>query len=372
MSFAETIILKSGQTIEGKLIEKTDEYIKVDFQGIVLTYFLDEINNIDGLSIAKNSIKFDKTKLVQKINQALVTITAEKDSEKYILGNGFMFNESGVGITAYHILLAATQSYKGFTIKVNFSDANSYAIEDIFKADSRKDICIFSINRNNTPYISFGDSGNIAIEERIYFISNPESLTATISEGNVINKRALQDTHYIQFSGQIQLGHCGGPIVNKKGEAIGVITLGQLNDDYHNYALAINEIVSFLNINEKMSLSGFPVDKRFYFATMGEALAGKGDYPKAIEYLKKAIEVAPIDAWTFYKLGTTYLRLNNSEIAKSYFNKALDLESNFPEALYNLGVIELNSGNPVKAKTYFEKTLSIDPYHKSAKEALSK
>lgn len=46
--FAETIILKSGETVEGKLLEKTDEYIKIDFQGVPLTYFIDEVNTIDG------------------------------------------------------------------------------------------------------------------------------------------------------------------------------------------------------------------------------------------------------------------------------------------------------------------------------------
>jgi hypothetical protein len=44
--FSETLILKSGQKIEGKILEKTEEYIKIDFQGVTLTYFLDEIENI--------------------------------------------------------------------------------------------------------------------------------------------------------------------------------------------------------------------------------------------------------------------------------------------------------------------------------------
>lgn len=51
--FAETIILKSGQKIEGKIIEKTNEYIKIDFQGASLTYFLDEIESIDGIKLTK-------------------------------------------------------------------------------------------------------------------------------------------------------------------------------------------------------------------------------------------------------------------------------------------------------------------------------
>ncbi|MDD5561012.1 MAG: hypothetical protein PHT50_02645 [Candidatus Omnitrophica bacterium] len=47
VAFAETVILKSGQKVDGKIIEKTDKYITIDFEGVVLTYFLDEIASID-------------------------------------------------------------------------------------------------------------------------------------------------------------------------------------------------------------------------------------------------------------------------------------------------------------------------------------
>lgn len=46
--FAETIILKSGKTIDGKIIERTDKYVKIDFYGVPLTYFLDEIDKVEG------------------------------------------------------------------------------------------------------------------------------------------------------------------------------------------------------------------------------------------------------------------------------------------------------------------------------------
>ncbi|MCK5393552.1 MAG: ankyrin repeat domain-containing protein, partial [Candidatus Omnitrophica bacterium] len=46
--FAETIVLKSGKKIEGKIIEKTEEYIKTNLYGVDLTYYLDDIATIDG------------------------------------------------------------------------------------------------------------------------------------------------------------------------------------------------------------------------------------------------------------------------------------------------------------------------------------
>jgi uncharacterized protein DUF5684 len=46
--FAETIILKSGKQIEGEKIEQTDDYIKIDFYGIPVTYYFNDIQSIDG------------------------------------------------------------------------------------------------------------------------------------------------------------------------------------------------------------------------------------------------------------------------------------------------------------------------------------
>lgn len=45
--FSETIILKSGQKVEGKITEETDKYVKIDFEGVGLTFYNDEIFSID-------------------------------------------------------------------------------------------------------------------------------------------------------------------------------------------------------------------------------------------------------------------------------------------------------------------------------------
>jgi len=47
---AETIILKSGEKIEGKIIERTDEYIKIDFYGVPIPYYFEDIERIDSIT----------------------------------------------------------------------------------------------------------------------------------------------------------------------------------------------------------------------------------------------------------------------------------------------------------------------------------
>ncbi|MBM3248576.1 MAG: hypothetical protein FJZ10_04050 [Candidatus Omnitrophica bacterium] len=56
-TFAEVIYLKSGKKHEGKIVERTDEYIKIDMGiGMPLTFFLDEIEKIEGNTISDNNI----------------------------------------------------------------------------------------------------------------------------------------------------------------------------------------------------------------------------------------------------------------------------------------------------------------------------
>ncbi|MCX5699489.1 MAG: tetratricopeptide repeat protein [Candidatus Omnitrophica bacterium] len=66
--FAEIIVLKSGKTVEGKFIEKTDKYIKIDFQGVPLIYYIDEIESIDG--VIQNSPLIKEKKSSQENNTA--------------------------------------------------------------------------------------------------------------------------------------------------------------------------------------------------------------------------------------------------------------------------------------------------------------
>ncbi|MDD5194370.1 MAG: tetratricopeptide repeat protein [Candidatus Omnitrophica bacterium] len=51
---AETIKLKSGQSVEGKIIERSESSIKLEMEGITLTYFLDQIESVDGKSLGSS------------------------------------------------------------------------------------------------------------------------------------------------------------------------------------------------------------------------------------------------------------------------------------------------------------------------------
>lgn len=82
---AETIITKSGQKIEGRIIERTDKYIKVDFIGVPLTYYFDEIESIDG---QKPTFYISPTEHVVPLDQKCFLWKAQSvNNTVYILGS---------------------------------------------------------------------------------------------------------------------------------------------------------------------------------------------------------------------------------------------------------------------------------------------
>ena len=62
LAFAETITLKSGRVLEGEVLERTDDYVKIDFKGVGLTFYADEIDTIsEGDLIQKTGVRAQKS-----------------------------------------------------------------------------------------------------------------------------------------------------------------------------------------------------------------------------------------------------------------------------------------------------------------------
>jgi hypothetical protein len=72
--YGEQVILKTGKIVEGKIIEDTDEYVKLDVEGIKLTYFKDEIERID------RQVTQAPSKKELRPNEILIKIKGETSS----------------------------------------------------------------------------------------------------------------------------------------------------------------------------------------------------------------------------------------------------------------------------------------------------
>ncbi len=144
-------------------------------------------------------------------------------------GSGFIIDPEGYVLTNHHVINGAE------TIKVRLEiGGKEKAMEaELIGSDQKTDIALLKIKRegnDNTPfpYIPMGDSKQVEVGEWVIAIGNPFGLSHTVTTGIVSAKgRDIGSGPYdefIQTDASINPGNSGGPLLNMKGEVIGINT----------------------------------------------------------------------------------------------------------------------------------------------------
>jgi serine protease Do len=140
------------------------------------------------------------------------------------LGSGFVIDgEKGHVLTNYHVIEGADR------IEVSLPDGRRYQAQ-VVGADPETDLAILSIPAERLHTLSFGDSRRVFVGDEVFALGNPFGLDGTFSRGIVSalgRHTQISEVHYqgfIQTDAVINPGNSGGPLVNRRGEVIGVNT----------------------------------------------------------------------------------------------------------------------------------------------------
>lgn len=138
------------------------------------------------------------------------------------LGSGFIIDSDGSILTNNHVVENATK------IVVKLSDDEEYEAKVIGR-DQKTDIAVIKINaKANLPAAGLGDSDKLEVGEWVVAIGNPFGLDSTVTSGIVSAKgRHIGQGPYdnfIQTDASINPGNSGGPLINLRGEVIGINT----------------------------------------------------------------------------------------------------------------------------------------------------
>ena len=138
------------------------------------------------------------------------------------LGSGFIINDDGTILTNYHVVDSAQK------ITVTLSDGKSYDAKVLGK-DQKSDIAVIKIDAGrNLPAVTLGDSDSLEVGEWVMAIGNPFGLDHTVTSGIVSAKGrqigAGPYDNFIQTDASINPGNSGGPLLNLRGEVVGINT----------------------------------------------------------------------------------------------------------------------------------------------------
>ncbi|GIW98935.1 MAG: MucD protein [Pirellulaceae bacterium] len=142
--------------------------------------------------------------------------------EQHGTGSGFIISEDGYIVTNNHVVADADR------VTVRLSDGREFRAK-VIGTDPATDVAVLKIDADNLVPVTFGDSSKMEVGDWVVAIGSPLGLEQTVTTGIVsaIGRANVGITDYedfLQTDAAINPGNSGGPLVNLKGEVIGMNT----------------------------------------------------------------------------------------------------------------------------------------------------
>ncbi len=148
-------------------------------------------------------------------NTAPNTAPVERDNG---LGSGFIISADGYVLTSTHVVEDADNIYVRLVDKREFK-------AKLIGADARTDIALLKIDANHLPVASIGDSNKVRVGEWVLAIGSPFGFDSTVTAGIVSAKGRNTVSEYLPFiqtDVAVNPGNSGGPLINMRGEVVGI------------------------------------------------------------------------------------------------------------------------------------------------------
>jgi Flp pilus assembly protein TadD len=323
--------------------------------------------------------------LVRRIKPSVVSVlTYDAKGEPLISGTGF-FVRSGEVITNMHVIRGAHR------VEIHTLDGKgrTYPVAGALAVDEEADLALLSVDlpaersRPLTFASTLPDEG-----EQVFVIGNPLRLEGSVSDGIVSAVREVPDLgRIIQITAPVSHGNSGSPLLNMRGQVIGIVTVKVTNGQNINLALGVARITS-LTRGKLMSFDQVGAKNRSvtqpellaelwyrggidslwlgnydsalnYFETaanrnprrpetwiqIGYCKVKQGRNDEAIRAYRRALQLKPTSADTYNKLGDAYFYGAHFNEAIDAYRQAARLRPDQPEAYYNLGLAYLEIGD---------------------------
>lgn len=191
-----------------------------------------ELNTERGLSDEEipTLVKQDTeiAKIVDLVTPNVVSITTSHDtpftgSADVEQGSGVIITKQGHVVTNYHVVSSDTSKKLMYTVELY---DGTLLKAKLIGVDADLDLAVLKIDSSETfKPIAIGDSDEIFAGQKVYAFGSPYGLGVSFSEGNVAAKfRFLNEVQHdpLQITAALNPGQSGGPLVNIRGELVGV------------------------------------------------------------------------------------------------------------------------------------------------------
>ena len=151
------------------------------------------------------------------------------------IGSGFIISNDGLVLTNAHVVEGADD------VIVTLTDRREFKAK-VLGADKRSDVAVLKVEATGLPYLKTGDSNKIRVGEWVIAIGSPFNLENSVSAG-IISAKARDTGDYlplIQTDVAVNPGNSGGPLINMRGEVVGINSqIATLSGGYNGISFAV-------------------------------------------------------------------------------------------------------------------------------------
>ncbi len=201
------------------------------------------------LTVASGQVPLTTAQIAKRVAPSVVVIQGKTDSG-VVLGSGFVISKDGKIVTNLHVIRDLKSA------SVQLANGEIFDSISVLTTDERRDLAIIRIAGFDLAALDLGNSNAVAVGEHVVIVGSPRGLQGTVTAGILSSIRDSGDGFKVlQTDAAVNPGNSGGPLVNAKGQAIGVVSFKLRSSEGLNFALPINYVSGLLNeLHEPISL----------------------------------------------------------------------------------------------------------------------
>jgi len=264
-ALADIVRLKSGASIDGTVLKRTERRIWIDVGADVLSFSMDDVASVDSTSAAANvetkqdtlfSTASGLAELPPREQAKILGPAVIKVSTPGGLGSGVILSRDGYAITNAHVVQGETNLRATVWFAQPDGTLKRTDIDDVelVALNNHIDLALVKLKHPEGKDFLFApvqDAEKLEIGQNVFAIGNPLGLERTLTQGVVsTTQRNFDGLTYIQTDTPINPGNSGGPLFNTKGEVIGITNMGIRGGEALGFAIPARYVKDFIRNRE--------------------------------------------------------------------------------------------------------------------------
>ena len=173
--------------------------------------------------------------LARRIQRSVVLLkTSTRNGSDHGIGAGFVIDHGGLVVTARHVI------GDGREITVELPGNRTSKVTEVFASSGRLDLAVVRIEDHTIPPLEIGTADLIVDGLEIVALGHPRGFRNSVVDGLISGQREIDGISMLQLAMPVEPGNSGGPVVDRRGRVVGVVTMKSTASDNLGFAIPVN------------------------------------------------------------------------------------------------------------------------------------